>query len=133
MKTSISAALFSIAIVLAVFATSCSKSTSSPDFIGTYYGVIGGTGGNNDTIVITQGSSSSAILMASKTSIGSVYNINGTVSGSSLSIPLETFTLNATMDTVIGSGGLSGSTLTINYRFSNTSGVNNYTFTGTKQ
>jgi hypothetical protein len=37
------------------------------------------------------------------------------------------------MDTVSGSGTLTGSTLVINYRFANSAGVNNYTFTGAKQ
>jgi hypothetical protein len=120
--------LFAFIITVA----SCSKS-SSPTFPGVYYGTIGtGAGGNADTITITGGSSSS-VIMLSKTSIGSVYTINGIVSGTSLNIPTATFLYNGATDTVSGSGSLNGSTLNISYRFAATGGVNNYTFTGYKQ
>ena len=131
--TSSFALLFVVGLILIVSASSCSKSSSTPSFIGTYYGVIGGTGGNADTIVITAGSSASSVIMLSHTSRGSVYTINGTVSGSSLTIPLQAYVYYGNNDTVQGSGGLSGSTLSINYTFSDSGHVNNYNYTGTKQ
>ena len=132
--TSSFALLFVVGIILVVFATSCSKSsTTTPSFIGTYYGKIGGSLGNGDTIIITAGGSSSSVVMVSRTSIGSVYTIDGTVSGTALTIPLQAYTYYTATDTVQGSGTLSGSTLSINFIFSNASGVNNLNFLGTRQ
>lgn len=123
--------------VLILLATSCSKSDSpsSTSFAGTYRGTLTtGLFSEADTIVITAGSGSS-VAMASKTGSGSTYNINGTTSGSTMTISSQSVYVANLSDTytVSGTGTLSGSTLVINYVFVSSGGGSvNLTFTGTK-
>jgi len=121
-------------IALVTCGSSCKKSTetNSANFTGTYVGtLVASFVTEGDTVVITQGSTSGSVIMNSKTARGSTYTINGTVNGNSLNIPSQQVyvaSLGSTY-TTIGSGSLSGNTLTISYSFSG----NGLTFTGTKQ
>jgi hypothetical protein len=125
--------LMIIAVALVIYGSSCNKSSSNnnADFTGTYIGtLVTPLLTEGDTVIITAGSTSSAVVMYSKTARGSTYTINGTVSGTTLNIPSQLVyvaSLNATYTTT-GGGSLNGSTITINYSFSG----NSLTFTGTK-
>jgi len=135
-KLSISLLSLVIACVLIGFATGCSKS-SNPNFTGTYIGKASlGSYTEADTIIVTVGSNSSAIIMESKTGAGSTYVIDATTSGSSINIPSQSVYVNtlSTTYTTTGSGNLSGSTLNLNYLFvSPTNTSYNWSFSGTKQ
>ena len=124
-----------IAVALMGLASGCSKS-GNPDFTGTYIGTLSlGSYTEADTIIVAQGSSSSAIVMTSKTGAGSTYIINGTTSGSAVNIPSQSVYVNtlSTTYTTTGSGTLSGSTLTLNYLFVSPANTNyNWSFKGTK-
>ena len=126
--------LIIVAITLIIFASSCSKSsTSNADFTGTYYGtlIVSGVITESDTIVITNGSTSSSIVMFSKTSRGSTYTVNGTVSGNLLNVPSQSVYVAALTTTyaVNGTGSLNGTSLSINETWSG----NALSFNGTKQ
>ena len=125
-----------IAIGLIALATGCSKTGNNTSFTGTYIGTLGmNLYTEPDTIAITAGSTSTAIVMASKTGTGSNYTINATTSGSTLNIPSQSVfvpSLNTTY-TVTGSGTLNGSTIKITYVFVSSSNTTyNWSFSGTK-
>jgi hypothetical protein len=129
-----------IAIILLVaiigFTTSCKKKNdNTPSFAGTYNGTLTKTlYSEADTITISV--SGSAAVMVSKTAAGSTYTINGTVSGTNMTIASQSVYIpspSATY-TVSGTATLNNSTLVINYVFvSATSSSSNWTFNGTKQ
>lgn len=133
------AALIIIATTLIVFGTTCSKSSNdvaNADFTGTFCGaLVSGSYNEADTIIIPA-SSTSAIVMNTRTGIGSTYTIYGTISGSTVNItsqPVFISSLNATYQ-VSGSGALSNANLVINYAFVNASNVtSHWTFTGTRK
>lgn len=134
------AAIIVIALAFIMLANSCKKSSNSNDadaFVGTYYGtlVTSGIHSSTDTIVITK-SSSSSIVMNSRTGAGSVYSVTGSVSGKNITIASQQVavpSLNETF-TVTGSGNLSGATLGLSMLFvSSGSSSYNLSFTGTKQ
>jgi len=135
------------AIALTTLACACSKSSNNNNnnnntnpnaaYLGTFIGShTDGVGTYADTMVITAGSSSSAIIMSSRTSTGSDYVITGTVSGTSMAIASQPVYISvyATTYTVTGSGALSGSTLTTNTTYVSPTNVStHWSFTGTKQ
>jgi hypothetical protein len=138
--TKLFAGLFVVAVMVVVFVSSCSKSTTNPNaaFIGTYYGTETDVANTiTDTITITAGSSSSAIALAAKTSAGTSYPFTATVSGSALTIPMQpidyTTTSYTIVDSISGSGSLTGSTLQMNYTIKTSGGSPNWQYTGTKQ
>lgn len=133
------AAIIAIAFVT-MLASSCKKSSSSNDadaLVGTYYGtlVTSGIYSSPDTIVITK-SSNSSIVMNSRTGAGSVYTVNGSVSGKNITMASQQVTVPSLSETftVTGTGNLNGSTLQIDMVFV-TSGSSSYnlSYTGTKQ
>ena len=133
-----STGLITIFMSVLSLATSCKKSdnNNSPSIPGTYYGSLtSGAYTEADTIVIPS-SGSSSIVMTSRTGTGSVYSINGTTSGASITIASQSVyipSLSANY-TVTGSGALASSTLTLNYAFKSAAGTTtNFVFTGTKQ
>jgi hypothetical protein len=134
------AAIIAIAFTFTMLASSCKKSSSSDDadaLVGTYYGTLitSSVYSSPDTITITK-SSSSSIVMNSRTGAGSVYTVNGSVSGKNITIASQQVTVPSLSETftVTGSGNLSGSTLALNMVFV-TSGSSTYnlSFSGTKQ
>jgi hypothetical protein len=128
--------LIIIAIALISFATSCKKADSSVNFTGTYYGTFSSWFYSESDTITIPASSSSAVVINSMTGSGSLYSINATVSGSSLSIASQSVfvpSLNATYQ-VTGSGTLNNSTLVIDYVFVNSGNTtSDWTFTGTKR
>ena len=132
----LSMATFSLILITIglITLTSCGKSSSNNvNFNGTYYGtlIVSGVITEADTIVITSGSTSSSVVMNSKTSRGSSYTVNGTVSGNTLNVPSQQVYVASlsTTYTVTGSGSLVGSTLKVNESWSG----NSLNFTGTRQ
>ena len=129
--------LIIIAVMLVAFGSSCKKTSDNASFTGTYYGTLGtGLYSEADTVIITTGTTSTSVVMVSKTSRGSIYTINGTVSGSQLNIPSQQVYIasSAATYTTSGSGTLTNSKLVINYVFTSTSGTSNsLTFTGAKK
>ena len=131
--------LIIIGVVLIAFTTSCSKSKSdnNANFSGTFYGALAsGLYSEADTIVITN-SSSSAIVMKTRTGRGSTYTINGTVNGSALNIASQSVYIPSSEATytVSGSGNLTdNSNLVIHYAFVSTANATtNLTFTGIRK
>lgn len=128
-----------MAIAFITFTMSCSKSSNNNNtnvFPGTYYGTITvGSYTEGDTIVIPA-STTSSVVLNSKTAMGSSYAINGTANGSALTIPSQSVyiaSLNGTY-TVVGTGNLSNSTLTLSWTFTSAANVTtNSSFTGTKK
>jgi hypothetical protein len=125
--------MIAITIALVTLEYSCKKTeTNNTDFTGTYVGtLVTPYLSEGDTVIVSAGSSAAQVVMVSHTARGSVYTINGTVSGTTLNIPSQQVYV-ASMGstyTTTGGGGLSGTTLTINYSFSGT----NMTFTGARQ
>jgi hypothetical protein len=125
-----------VGLILIMFAASCSKTTNpNAAFIGIYFG--NETAGPNsyaDTLTITAGSTSSAVILLAKTSLGSSYTINGTVSGTTLTLPYQTFNYYSMVDTLTtGTGALTGSNLTINYTIKTPTNSINWNYTGIKQ
>lgn len=139
--------LAAIAIALMALISSCKKSPNDDDdnnnptpsqniFSGIYYGTFSkGSFSEADTIVIPA-TTSSDIVMNSRTERGSVYSIKATTDGSNFTIPSQSVTV-ATLGgtyTVTGTGTLSNSNLVIKYIFVTSAGSSsNWTFTGTKQ
>jgi hypothetical protein len=136
------------AIALTTLAGACSKSSNNNNttttttnanaaYLGTFIGThTDGTGTYADTMVITAGSSSSAIVMSSRTSTGSDYVINGAVSGNAMTIASQQVYISvySTTYTVTGTGALSGSTLTTSTTYVSPANVTtHWAFTGTKQ
>lgn len=131
--------LIIIGVVLIAFTTSCSKSKSdinNANFSGTYYGgLASGLYSEADTIVITA-SSFSAIVMKTRTGLGSAYTINGTVNGSTLTIASQSVAIPSSEATytVSGTGSLTNANLVIHYAFvSATNATTNLTFTGIRK
>lgn len=126
-----------VAILMALFAASCSSSTTNANaaFLGTYYGNnVAGVTNIADTIVITSGLTSSSVILLSRTSLGASFTINGTVNGSTMTIPTQAITLYSAVDTVSGTGSLNSNVLTINYTQKAPAGGSvNWAYTGTKQ
>ena len=134
--TKLFAGLFAVALTIVLFATSCSKSTTNPNaaFVGTYDGhEVAGSYNYADTITVAAGSASNAVVLLAKTSIGTSYTFNGTVSGTVLTIPSQAFSYGANTDSISGTGILSSSQLTINYVIVTSNGSPSWNFTGTKQ
>jgi len=133
------ASMITLAMILAMFGVSCKKnSDDNIIFQGTYVGTLSmGFYSEPDTISITSGSSSSSVVMNSRTGAGSTFSLNGTVSGAKLSIPEQSVydsNLNTTY-TVSGSGTLSNNnnSLLINYIYVTSSSTTYYwDFSGTK-
>jgi len=122
-----------------MFASSCKKSSSSNDadaLVGTYYGtlVTQGVYTSDDTITITK-SSSSSIVMNSRTGAGSVYNVTGSVSGKNITIASQQVTVPSLSETftVTGTGNLSGSTLALSMTFVTGGSTYDLSYSGTKQ
>jgi hypothetical protein len=113
---------------------SCKKTNPNAAFVGTYAGTTRNTSSGNtsaDTLVITTGASSDAIVILEKAS-GAVGN--ATVSGGTITIPTQNVAVNGGTYPMSGSGALAGSTLTINWTETFVQGINtNFVFTGTKQ
>ena len=130
--------LIIIAVTLIAFAPSCKKSSTNTNtiFTGNYYGtLVTGFYSEADTIVITAGSTSSDVVLNTRTGRGSTYTIYGTVSGSTLNIASQQVTVASlgTTYTVHGSGGLKNTTLSISYVFVSPSlATTNLTFNGTR-
>jgi len=125
--------LFAIAI-MAFSACSKSGSGSSVSFTGTYAGSLKYLAYSETDTISIPASNSSAIVMNTKTGLGSSYSINGTVSGSNVTITSQTISVLGTTYTVTGNGTLTGSTLVINYVYVNSAKVSyDWQFTGTKQ
>lgn len=134
-----------MAIALMAVIPSCKKSSNDDDnnippsqniFSGIYYGTFSkGTFSEADTIVIPA-TTSSDIVMNSRTERGSVYSIKATTDASNFTIPSQSVTV-ATLGgtyTVTGTGTLSNSNLVIKYTFVTSAGSSsNWTFNGTKQ
>ncbi len=130
--------LIIIGVVLIAFTTSCSKSKSdnNANFSGTYYGALAtGLYSEADTIAIP-GTTSSSIVMNTRTGRGSIYSIHGTINGNALTIASQSVTIPSqeTTYTVSGTGTLTNSTLVIHYAFvSSSNATTNLTFTGDKK
>ena len=128
--------LILIAIALVTMTSSCSKSTTNANFAGRYSGTLAyGSFTEGDTVTIVNGSGLN-VTLTSKTNRGSTYDINGTVNGSVLNIPTQSVYISSLSEnvTVVGSGGLNGSALTLNYTFTSPSSlVTHWSFTGTKE
>jgi len=130
-----------VAFAFIMLISSCKKSSSNDSnkaFIGTYYGTLTTSGiyTSADTIVITAGSSSSSIVMNSRTGAGSVYTIDGSVNDKNITISSQQVKVPSLSETftVTGSGNLNGSALQLNMVFVNSSSTSyNLNFTGTKQ
>ena len=132
-------AIIAIAFASTMFASSCKKSSSSNDadaLVGTYYGtlVTQGVYTSDDTITITK-SSSSSIVMNSRTGAGSVYNVTGSVSGKNITIASQQVTVPSLSETftVTGTGNLSGSTLALSMTFVTGGSTYDLSYSGTKQ
>src|ERR1019366_853160 len=109
-----------VAVVLITFAGSCSKSNPNAVFIGTYYGTqtITGLSPSPDTMVMTAGSSSSAVIILSRGGAGGSVTI--TVTGGT--------------SVISGTGALSGSTFVANWTSAyNGAAPFNVNYTGAKQ
>ena len=110
-------AIFAFAIVTV---SSCTKSKSDPankQFIGTYNG--NDCAGNSATITVNAGGSDNTISLPSSisggTSCSKGINVVGTISGNTVAFASQTFTDNCgNSATLSGSGGISGSTITLN-------------------
>ena len=121
---------------LILFIASCSKSSTSPgnaNFAGTYNGNILISGISTADTITIPASSTSTIVMNSRTATGSNYSISATVSGTTLTIltsPPQTITTGLGSYTATGNGTLINSdSLVINYSFSGHTG----TFRGGKK
>ena len=131
--------LIIIGVVLIAFTTSCSKSkgdNNNANFSGTYYGALAtGLYSEADTIAIPA-TTSSSIVMNTRTGRGSIYSIHGTINGNALTIASQSVTIptqEATY-TVSGTGILTNSTLVIHYAFvSSSNATTNLIFTGDKK
>ncbi len=137
--TKLSLATVSVIIItvsLITFGMSCKKSSDNANFTGTYTGtLVTGLFSEGDTVIISAGSTSSSVVMQSKTARGSTYTIEGTVTGSSLNIPSQQVYVSslAATYTTTGSGSINNSALVINYTFTSTGGTStNFVFNGTK-
>lgn len=126
-------------IALIIFVISCSKSdnkNNNANFTGTYYGaLVTGLYSEADTIVITA-SSSSAVVMKTRTGRGSAYTINGTVNGSALNIASQSVVIPSSEATytVSGTGSLTNSSLVIHYAFvSAANATTNLTFSSIRK
>src|ERR1019366_2321158 len=106
-----------VAVVLITFAGSCSKSNPNAVFIGTYYGTqtITGLSPSPDTMVMTAGSSSSAVIILSRGGAGGSVTINATAAGNTLTVPTQTITVTGGTSVISGTGALSGSTFVANW------------------
>ena len=124
-----------VAVVLITFAGSCSKSNPNAVFLGTYYGTqtISGISPSADTLVMTAGSSSSAVIILSRGGTGGPMTVNGTVAGTTLTVPSQTIIVNGGNATVNGTGALTGSTLTANWTQVQGGLTFNVSYVGTKQ
>jgi hypothetical protein len=131
----VACSIIAVAVVLITFAGSCSKSNPNATFIGTYYGTqtISGLGTSPDTLVMTAGSSSSAVIILSRGGTGGSATINGTVAGTTLTVPTQTITVNGGSAVVSGTGALNGSAFTANWTEVQGGITLNVTYTGNKQ
>lgn len=99
------------------------KKDKEPDrdkFLGTY-GVVEncptfGTS-NYDITITSSASAENAVIVNNFAGLPSL-NVTGNVSGSNLTIPLQTVTVNGSAVSINGSGTLSGLSLTLTYTFS---------------
>lgn len=133
------AILIIVTSLLVTFAVSCKKSDSEKiTFTGTYFGTLTmGFYSEADTIAISAGSTSTAVVMTSQTEAGSTFTLNGTVDGTNLTIPEQSVYdshLNETY-TVSGTGTLDNQTgsLIINYKYvTSSSSIYYWQFNGIK-
>ncbi len=133
---STSVVLLSVAFVMVMFASSCSKSSNANTaYVGTYIGssMITHIDTILDTISIAAGSSSNAVVLNAKTSAGTHYTFNGTVSGSNLLVASQSFQYGSLTDTITGTGTLSGSALQIDYTITEHGTPYAWQYNGTKQ
>jgi hypothetical protein len=110
---------------------SCGKTNTNAAFLGTYAGtttdVSTGYFASDTAIVSANGSSGVTILLKAGNA-----TINGTVSGTTLTIPSQNGSFNGNSVPVSGSGALSGKTLTVTLH-ETIGGTNiNYVFSGSK-
>jgi hypothetical protein len=138
MQLATKVSLIMILITVIALAFSCKKSKddiTNADFAGKYNGRLAYSSYSEADTITIPSSTSAAIVMNSKTSVGSSYSINGTVSGNTVTIASQSVyiaSLGASY-TVTGTGTLSNKTLVISYKFVNSGNVStNWTFTGTK-
>jgi hypothetical protein len=128
--------LSSLALVIMVvacslaFISSCSKTDPNAAFLGTYAGNLSGGSNGPDTVVVSSGSSTSAVTILERKN-GATFT--GTVSGNTLNIPTQPVNVALNSYSGSGTGALSGNTLTINYTLTITGlGPVNYVFVGSK-
>jgi hypothetical protein len=110
---------------------SCGKNNANAAFLGTYAGtttdVSTGYFANDTAVVSARGSSGVTILLKAGNA-----TINGTVAGTTLTIPSQNGSFNGNSVPVSGTGQLSGKTLTVTLH-ETIGGTNiNYVFSGSK-
>ena len=125
--------LFSfLLIATVVFAiAACKKTDANAAFVGTYNGTYTTVGGGTgpDTITITTGSSSDAIILLEKKN---GITFNGTVSSNTITIPSQTVSIAGGSYPLSGTGALSGNALTLNLTEVISGTSVNVSFTGSK-
>jgi len=128
--------LSSLAFIMMVVAgtlltiSSCSKTDANAAFVGTYTGnTVTGGGSQADTVVITAGSAANAVILLER---HNGVTLNGTVAGSTLTIPSQNATISGASVPFSGAGALSGNSLTVNLTETLAGTPVNSVFTGTK-
>ena len=111
--------------------SSCSKTNPNAQFLGTYTGnYTTGAGTSPDTVVISAGSSSTAVVLLEKKN---AITLNGTVSSNTITIPSQNITIAGGSYPTSGTGALSTNTLSVNLTTVVSGASLTSNFTGTKQ
>jgi hypothetical protein len=130
-KISLKLSLIAIVTIAGLLTfSSCSKTDANASFVGTYTGntVTGGIS-SPDTVVVTAGTAANAVILLERKN---GVSLNGTVSGSTLTIPSQNATISGASLPFSGYGGLSGNTLTVNSTETYNGTPINSVFTGSK-